>query len=45
MEFRGESTLVLGYGGIGVQVVERAHAFGMDVFEIKRSDILLTLTL
>jgi len=45
IELRGKSMLVIGYGGIGVQVAERARAFGMDVFAIDKNDIPLTSTL
>jgi D-2-hydroxyacid dehydrogenase (NADP+) len=44
-ELRGKSLLVIGYGGIGVQVAERAHAFGMDVFAIDSKDLPITGTL
>ncbi len=45
VELRGKSMLVIGYGGIGLQVAERARAFGMDVFAIDVNDIPLTRTL
>lgn len=45
IELRGKSMLVIGYGGIGIQVAERARAFGMDVFAIDKNDIPLTSTL
>lgn len=45
VELRGKTMLVIGYGGIGLQVAERAHAFGMDVFAIDKNDIPLTRTL
>ncbi len=44
-ELRDKNMLVIGYGGIGVQVAERAHAFGMDVYAINQNDIPLTGTL
>ncbi|QTN32777.1 D-2-hydroxyacid dehydrogenase [Akkermansiaceae bacterium] len=44
-ELRGKNMLVIGYGGIGVQVAERSHAFGMDVYAINPGDIPLTGTL
>lgn len=44
-ELRGKNMLVIGYGGIGVQVAERAHAFGMKVFAINNSDLPLSGTL
>ncbi len=45
IELRGKNMLVIGYGGIGVQVAERARAFGMKVFAIDKNDIPLTSTL
>ena len=45
VELRGKRMLVVGYGGIGVQVAERARAFGMEVYAIDKNDIPLTLTL
>ena len=45
IELRGKNMLVIGYGGIGTQVAERARAFGMDVFAIDKNDIPLTRTL
>jgi phosphoglycerate dehydrogenase-like enzyme len=45
IELRGKSLLVIGYGGIGVQVAERAHAFGMKVFAIDNKDLPLSGTL
>ncbi len=45
IELRGKSMLIIGYGGIGLQVAERARAFGMEVFAIDKNDIPLTRTL
>ena len=44
-ELRGRTLLVVGYGGIGTQVAERAKAFGMTVHAIDLNDIPLTVTL
>jgi phosphoglycerate dehydrogenase-like enzyme len=43
-ELRGKTMLVIGYGGIGTQVAERARAFGMKVMAIDEKDIPLTVT-
>ena len=43
-ELRGKTMLVIGYGGIGTQVAERARAFGMKVIAIDEKDIPLTVT-
>ena len=45
IELRGKTLLVVGYGGIGVQVAERAKAFGMTVHAIDDKDIPLTQNL
>ncbi len=45
IELRGKTMLVIGYGGIGLQVAERARAFGMSVMAIDKNDIPLTRTL
>ena len=45
IELRGKTLLVVGYGGIGVQVAERAKAFGMIVHAIDEKDIPLTQNL
>lgn len=45
IELRGKSMLIIGYGGIGQQVGERARAFGMNVHAIDVKDIPLTVTL
>lgn len=44
IELRGKTMLVIGYGGIGTQVAERARAFGMKVLAIDEKDIPLTVT-
>jgi phosphoglycerate dehydrogenase-like enzyme len=44
LELRGKTMLILGYGGIGTQVGERARAFGMHVHAIDEKDIPLTVT-
>jgi len=44
LELRGKIMLVLGYGGIGTQVAERAKAFGMKVLAVDEKDIPLTVT-
>ena len=43
-ELRGKTMLVLGYGGIGTQVAERAKGFGMKVIAIDEKDVPLTVT-
>lgn len=43
-ELRGKTMLIIGYGGIGTQVAERARAFGMKVLAIDGKDIPLTVT-
>lgn len=44
-ELRGRTMLVVGFGGIGTQVAERARAFGMKVIAVDEKDIPLTQTL
>lgn len=38
VSLRGRTMLVLGLGGVGTAVAERAHAFGMTVIAIRSSD-------
>jgi len=45
VELRGRTMLVIGYGGIGIQVAERAKAFGMTVHAIDEKDLPLSVTL
>src|SRR5690606_27024466 len=45
IELRGRTMLVIGYGGIGTQVAERAAAFGMTVLAVDEKDVPLTRTL
>lgn len=45
IELHGRTMLVVGYGGIGTQVAERAAAFGMKVIAVDEKDIPLTRTL
>jgi phosphoglycerate dehydrogenase-like enzyme len=44
IELRGKTMLIIGYGGIGAQVGERARAFGMKVLAVDDKDIPLTVT-
>ncbi len=41
IELRGKTALVVGVGGIGTQIAERAHAFGMTVIGVDPKDIPL----
>lgn len=43
LELRGKTMLILGYGGIGTQVGERAKAFGMNVLAIDEKDLPMTM--
>lgn len=45
IELRGRTMMVIGYGGIGTQVAERAKAFGMKVIAIDPKDLPLSQTL
>jgi D-2-hydroxyacid dehydrogenase (NADP+) len=45
IELRGRTLMVVGYGGIGTQVAERAKAFGMKVIAIDPKDLPLSQTL
>jgi phosphoglycerate dehydrogenase-like enzyme len=42
IELRGKTVLIIGLGGIGTQVAERAHAFGMRVLAIDVRDAQIT---
>ena len=44
IELRGKTMLIIGYGGIGTQVGERARAFGMKVLAVDDKDIPMTVT-
>lgn len=41
IELRGKTALIIGLGGIGTQVAERAHGFGMRVLAVDPKDIPL----
>lgn len=41
IELRGKTAVVVGLGGIGTQIAERAHAFGMTVIGVDPKDIPL----
>ncbi len=41
-ELRGKTMLIVGLGGIGTQVAERAHAFGMTVLAVDPKDLPYT---
>ncbi len=45
IELHGRTMLIVGYGGIGTQVGERAAAFGMKVLAVDEKDIPLSRTL
>jgi phosphoglycerate dehydrogenase-like enzyme len=45
IELRGRTLMVIGYGGIGTQVAERAKAFGMRVIAIDPKDLPISQTL
>ena len=42
IELRGKTALIIGLGGIGTQIAERAHAFGMKVIGVDPKEIPLT---
>ncbi len=44
VELRGKTALIIGLGGIGTQVAERAEAFGMNVIAVDPKDIPLSRT-
>lgn len=39
IELRGKTALIIGVGGIGTQIAERAHAFGMNVIGVDPKDV------
>lgn len=39
LELRGKTAVVIGVGGIGTQIAERAHAFGMRIIGVDPKDI------
>jgi phosphoglycerate dehydrogenase-like enzyme len=39
IELRGKTAVVLGFGGIGVQIVERAVGFGMRILTVTPEDV------
>ena len=41
MELRGKTALIVGMGGIGQQIAQRAHAFGMTVIGVDPKEIPL----
>lgn len=41
IELRGKTAVVIGVGGIGAQIAQRAHAFGMTVVGVDPKDIPL----
>jgi len=41
IELRGKTALVIGVGGIGSQIAQRAHAFGMTVIGVDQKEIPL----
>jgi phosphoglycerate dehydrogenase-like enzyme len=42
VELNGKTALIIGMGGIGTQIAQRAHAFGMVVYGVDPKDISLT---
>ena len=42
IELRGKTAVIIGLGGIGTQIAERAHAFGMKVIGVDPKEIPLT---
>jgi phosphoglycerate dehydrogenase-like enzyme len=45
IELNGRTALIIGVGGIGMQIAQRAHAFGMRVIGVDPKDIPLILFL
>ena len=42
IELNGRTALIVGMGGIGMQIAQRAHAFGMVVYGVDPKDISMT---
>src|SRR5438093_1440430 len=42
IELNGRTVLIVGMGGIGTQIAQRAHAFGMVVYGVDPKDISMT---
>ncbi len=42
IELQGKTAVILGLGGIGMQIAQRAHAFGMRIIGVDPKDIPLT---
>jgi phosphoglycerate dehydrogenase-like enzyme len=42
IELNGKTALIIGMGGIGTQIAQRAHAFGMVVYGVDPKDISLS---
>ena len=42
VELRGKTAVIVGLGGIGTQIAQRAHAFGMNVIGVDPKDIPLS---
>ncbi len=44
IELRGKTAVIIGMGGIGTQIAERAHAFGMKVIGVDPKEIPLSVS-